>query len=89
MIYNVQIDKDAEKFILKQDRIQQKRLLFEILELKENPKTKSDGVLRGQGAKRYYKKRIGDYRIVYQVFDNILLVRIVDADNRGDIYKRY
>lgn len=31
--------------------------------------------------------RIGKYRFLYEVIDDIILVYFYDADSRGDIYK--
>ena len=33
--------------------------------------------------------RVSDYRIIYSVDNGELIVYVVDAGNRGDIYKRY
>ena len=33
--------------------------------------------------------RVGDYRIIYTVDNGQLIVRVVDAGNRGQIYNRY
>lgn len=33
--------------------------------------------------------RTGEYRIIYSVDNGKLIVYVVDAGSRGDIYKRY
>ena len=33
--------------------------------------------------------RVGSYRIIYTVDNGRLIVRIIDAGNRGQIYNRY
>lgn len=35
------------------------------------------------------KRRVGEYRIIYTVDNGELLICIVDAGNRGQIYNRY
>ena len=45
--------------------------------------------MRGKKSKGMYRLRVGDYRIIYTVDNGRLIVCIVDAGNRGDIYKRY
>lgn len=40
-----------------------------------------------QGYSSYYRLRVGDYRVIYTVNDDVLLVRVVEIGNRGDIYK--
>jgi len=34
-----------------------------------------------------YRIRIGNYRVLYRIFDDKILVLIVDVDHRKDIYK--
>lgn len=33
--------------------------------------------------------RVGEYRIIYTTDNGRLVIYVVDAGNRGDIYKRY
>lgn len=35
-----------------------------------------------------YKIRVGDYRIIYTIQDKILLVTVIDAGHRRDIYRK-
>lgn len=32
--------------------------------------------------------RIGDYRVIYEIHDNILLVSVIEIGHRRDIYKK-
>ncbi|MDR0307189.1 MAG: type II toxin-antitoxin system RelE/ParE family toxin [Chitinispirillales bacterium] len=34
-----------------------------------------------------YRIRVGDYRIVYEIYDDVLLIMIVDVDHRKDVYR--
>jgi len=40
------------------------------------------------GADDIYRIRIGDYRLLYQVRDDVLLVLVVSVRKRGDVYKK-
>lgn len=40
------------------------------------------------GSDRAYRIRVGDYRIVYEVFSGVLLVEVVRVGHRRDVYKR-
>ena len=42
-----------------------------------------------KGHRGLYRLRVGDYRIIYSVDNGKLIVRVVDAGNRGQIYNRY
>ena len=36
-----------------------------------------------------YRLRVGNYRILYMIDEEIRLINIENVDNRGDVYKRY
>ncbi|MBW2367224.1 MAG: type II toxin-antitoxin system RelE/ParE family toxin [Deltaproteobacteria bacterium] len=35
----------------------------------------------------FHKVRVGDYRIVYEILNNVLLILIVKVGHRKDIYR--
>ncbi|WP_152625282.1 type II toxin-antitoxin system RelE family toxin [Cellvibrio sp. OA-2007] len=39
-----------------------------------------------QGFSNRYRYRIGDFRVVYEVIDSELVVWVLEADWRGNIY---
>ena len=39
------------------------------------------------GTDNAYRLRVGDYRVIYEVYHDILLVSVVNIGNRGQIYK--
>lgn len=82
MQYKIEIEKKAVKFIAKQPKNQRVRILTAIYKLP------TDGDIKAmQGYCDYYRLRVGDYRVIYTVNEDILLVRVVEIGNRGDIYK--
>ena len=40
-----------------------------------------------KGNNPFHKIRVGDYRIVYEIQDDVLLIMIVKIGHRKDIYK--
>ncbi len=38
------------------------------------------------GFKGYYRIRAGDYRIIYQIFDDVLVISVVEVVNRREAY---
>ena len=46
------------------------------------------GCRKLKGTDDIYRVRVGDYRILYQVRDDVLLVLVVSVRKRGEVYKR-
>ncbi len=86
MKYTVVIEKLAEKFIVKLPKPDKERVLKAIYKLPEGNDIKE---LRGKQNRGLYRLRVADYRIIYTIDNGKLIVCVVDAGNRGEIYKRY
>lgn len=86
MKYTIVIEKLAEKFIVKLSKSEKERVLKAIYQLPNGNNIKE---LKGNKNKGLYRLRVGDYRIIYKIDNGKLIICIVDAGNRGDIYKRY
>lgn len=85
-MYDIIFSKQAKKFIEKQDKVTKKRLRNAILELSENPyKAREVKKLKGDSA---YRKRVGDFRIVFDIVDQKLRINVLKVDNRGEAYKK-
>ena len=82
MQYKILIDKPAQKFILKQQPVHRARLLSAINKL---PDAGDRKMLKGYEG--YFRLRVGDYRVIYTVENDVLIVRVVNIGNRGDVYK--
>lgn len=85
--YKVLFSNDAEKTLLKLDKVVAKRI-FNALELLsinpfESPNTKK---MKGKEGE-YYRLRVGNYRIIYEIKNELLIIYIVRLGPRGDIYK--
>ena len=82
MQYRIEIDKRAVKFIYKQPKPQQLRLFKAIYKL---PFVGDIKAMKGYDG--FFRLRVGDYRVIYSVNNDILLVQVVEVGNRGDVYK--
>jgi mRNA interferase RelE/StbE len=83
-MYTISIKQSAAKALSKIDIAQRTRLIEAIDKLKNNPTAGS--VLKGEfsGLRRI---RIGDYRIVYEVQNQQLLILGVRVAHRREVYK--
>lgn len=59
-------------------------ILDAIENLAENPRPKGYKKLKGRTG---YRIRVGNYRIIYEIFDDILLIDVIDLGHRKDIYE--
>ena len=86
MKYTIDIKKRAERFIVKLPRPEKERVLKAIYKLPEGEDIKQ---LKGKKNKGLFRLRAGDYRIIYSVDNGKLIIYVIDAGNRGEIYNRY
>jgi mRNA interferase RelE/StbE len=54
-----------------------------IYRLADNPRPVGYKKLKGREA---YRIRVADYRIIYDIFDDVLVVDVIDLGHRKDIY---
>lgn len=82
MTYRIQIDKPAMKFLQKQQQAQRERLLRAIQGLPDNGDIKPMS-----GHENLYRLRVGTFRVLYTIIGDLLIVRVLNIGNRGDVYK--
>ena len=80
--YKIIFEKEAQKFLDKQNKNNRIRLYKAINKLPEGTDIKK---LKGHNL---YRLRVGDFRVLYSIDDVIRLIDIENIDSRGDIYKK-
>ncbi|MDZ7876853.1 MAG: type II toxin-antitoxin system RelE/ParE family toxin [Saprospiraceae bacterium] len=83
MPYLIQIRKSAQKQLDKLSDDVADELLDAIEGLAANPRPSGCKKLKGREG---YRIRKGDYRIIYNIFDNVLTIDIVAVGHRREIY---
>lgn len=83
-MYQIVIKKKAKKFIDKLPLNEKKRLVSAIENLPNG-----EDIKRLKGYSDLLRLRVGEYRIIYTVDNGKLTVYVIDAGNRGELYKRY
>jgi mRNA interferase RelE/StbE len=84
-VYRVEIARRAVKALAALPRTEQQRVRAAIDLLAENPRPPGCVALTGEA--HAYRVRVGDYRIVYEVFDDRLVVQVVRVGHRRDVYR--
>jgi len=89
LAWAVEFDPDAVKDLKKLDKQVQKRIL-EFLRLRlaamDNPRDLGEA-LAGATVGNYWKYRVGDWRIICDIQDKRIVVRVLRVGNRREVYR--
>ncbi|MDZ8025954.1 MAG: type II toxin-antitoxin system RelE/ParE family toxin [Nostoc sp. DedQUE11] len=85
MSYKVEILRGALKQLKKIPSELQERIQIKIDDLATEPRP--NGVKKLKGKENAYRIRVGDYRVIYDIFDDLLVVNVVEVGHRRNIYK--
>jgi mRNA interferase RelE/StbE len=86
LTYKVEIARRAAKVLARLPRKEQQRIRVAVDLLAETPRP--PGCIALVGEANAYRVRVGDYRIVYEVYDDRLVVQVVRIGHRRDVYRR-
>ncbi|MFJ4223595.1 type II toxin-antitoxin system RelE/ParE family toxin [Microbacterium sp. NPDC089695] len=82
--YRVEFTAAAAREIRKLDPQIRRRVLAGISELEREPRP--HGVRKLAGFDNAWRVRVGDYRVLYEVVDDQVLVTVVRVAHRRDVY---
>ena len=85
MKYRIKVQRYAAKALKKIPELDRKRIGKKIDSLAE--KLPSPDTTKMKGNNPFHKVRVGNYRIVYEIQDDVLLILIVKVGHRKDIYR--
>lgn len=83
MVYQVSLKKRVLKALEDINEPYYSKIKEAIYRLADNPRPQGYKKLKGRDG---YRIRVADYRIIYDIFKNILVVDVVDLGHRKDIY---
>lgn len=84
--YSVEWKSSALRELKKLPRDVVPRILSAVEDLASDPYPA--GTRKLAGAEHSYRIRIGDYRILYNIWDSRLVIEIIRVGNRRDVYDR-
>ena len=82
--YKIEIKRSASKELNSLPNKEIKKIINSINRLIENPRPINSKKL---SASERYRLRVGDYRILYEIEDLILIVYIIKISHRKDVYR--
>lgn len=83
--YRVEFTTAAAKELRKLDPAIRRRILSGIAELERDPRPAGCKKLTGES--NAWRIRIGDYRVLYEVMDDALVVTVVRVAHRREVYQ--
>ncbi len=89
MAWDIEFDPDAVKDLKKLDKQVQVRILGFLrsrLGAMENPRELGEA-LAGSQLGNYWKYRVGDWRLICDIQDRRIVVRVLRVGNRREVYR--
>lgn len=84
MTYKLSIRRKAQKQLAKLPANDYKKVKQTILDLTNDPRPVGSKKLKGRDG---WRVRQGNYRIIYEIEDSQLIVTVLEAGDRKDIYR--
>lgn len=84
--YRVEILRDPQKVLARLPRNIRLRIEGSLDGLGENPRP--HGYVKMKGYDDLYRVRVGDWRVVYAIEDDRLVVLVIEIGPRGNVYRR-
>ena len=85
MKYRIEVKRSAAKALKKIPKPERKSISKKIDSLAE--KLPNPDITKMKGNNPFHKVRVGNYRIIYEIQDDVLLILIVKIGHRKDIYR--
>jgi mRNA interferase RelE/StbE len=85
MSYTIKFSAHAARSFRKLPRQIQVRLYAAIEPLRDNPRMQGSEKLKGSD--NAYRIRVGDYRLLYEIMDDELVVYVIETGHRGEVHR--
>ena len=86
MSYAIQITPSAERAMNRLPKADRARVDRRIADLANNPRSHGAVPLRG-GGHGFWRIRLGDWRVVYKIHDDVLVVLVINVAHRREVYR--
>ena len=86
MAYRILFEDGALRELRRLPKDIQRRVVAKAEALERDPRPSGCKKLRGM--EDLFRVRVGDYRIVYRIEDDVLVVLVLSVGDRADVYER-
>ena len=84
-MYAIEFLPSAARELANLDLATRRRVARRITQLAEEPR--GAGSVKLRGADDVWRARVGDYRILYRIEDEVLIVLVIKVGHRGAVYR--
>lgn len=84
MAYKISFTRQSKKDLADLPKSEFKKIEVAIAKLADNPRPSKSKKLTGRDG---WRIRVGDYRVIYLIEDNNLVVIVVEIGHRKEVYK--
>lgn len=85
--YRIELTRDALRALAKLDKPVRRRIQGAIDKPADDPRPA--GMIALRGVPGAFRIRVGDYRVIYALHDDRLLIVVIDIGHRRDVYRSF
>ncbi len=85
MTYSIEFKRSAAKSLKKLPRSAQKRIVDKLTEFETSIPSVEETKMKGDNP--FHRVRVGDYRIIYEIQNDVLVILVIKIGHRKDIYR--
>ena len=85
MTYIIELKKSAAKALRKLPKAAQKRIVAELTEFETSLPPAEETKMKGNNP--FHRVRVGDFRIIFEIQNDILVILVLKIGHRKDIYR--
>jgi mRNA interferase RelE/StbE len=86
-MYKIEFQKSAYRAYIKLPSQVRNKLYNKLLTLAKNPFNNNLDIKKLVGIENCYRIRVGDYRAVYKLHNDILIIEIIKVAHRREVYQ--
>ncbi len=86
-MYSIEFKNSVKKDLKNIDKHKIRTILTDIESLKNGIDSK-ENIIKLKGDNPYFRLRSGDYRVIFEKFDNELVILVVKVGHRREIYNK-
>jgi mRNA interferase RelE/StbE len=85
MSYRIDLAPKVEKQMAAMPMADRRRMMARVDALADNPRPA--GALKMEGLRNVWRLRVGDWRVIYEIHDVVLVVLVVRVGHRREVYR--